>query len=204
VILDAMDVDIWEVIEAAATKPFGFMKFTPGPGLGGHCIPIDPFYLAWVARRVGIATKFIELAGEINTNMPRFVVERTMLALNAAQKPVSGSRICILGLAYKSDVGDVRESPAISLIELFEELGAEVRYSDPHVPVPPRMRDHDLSHLRSIDLDAEALGGFDAVVVATDHAAFDWGMIAAHARLVIDTRNALASRMQGRGNYFKA
>jgi UDP-N-acetyl-D-glucosamine dehydrogenase len=204
VILDAMDVDIWEVIEAAATKPFGFMKFTPGPGLGGHCIPIDPFYLAWVARRFGIPTKFIELAGEINTNMPRFVVERTMLALNGAQKPVSGSKICILGLAYKPDVGDVRESPAISLIELFEELGAEVRYSDPHVPVPPKMREHDLSHQRSVDLDADALGRFDAVVVATDHAAFDWDLIAAHALLVIDTRNALASRMQGRVNYFKA
>ena len=204
VILDAMGVDVWEVIEAAATKPFGFMKFTPGPGLGGHCIPIDPFYLAWIARRYGIATKFIELAGEINTNMPRFVVERTMLALNAAKKALSDSRICILGLAYKAGVDDVRESPAISLIELFEELGAEVRYSDPHVRVPPKMREHDLSHQRSIDLDPETLAAFDAVVVATDHPEFDWEMVADHARLVIDTRNALADRMQGRDNYFKA
>jgi UDP-N-acetyl-D-glucosamine dehydrogenase len=204
VILDAMHIDVWEVIEAAATKPFGFMKFTPGPGLGGHCIPIDPFYLTWVAKRAGCTTKFIELAGEINTNMPRFVVERTMLALNGRGLAVSSARILVLGLAYKPNVDDVRESPAITLIELFEALGAEVHYSDPHVPKPMLMREHDLTHLASIDLDPEILAVYDAVVVVTDHAAFDWDLIAAHARLVIDTRNALASRLGGQAHYFKA
>ncbi len=204
VILDAMNIDVWEVIDAASTKPFGFMRFTPGPGLGGHCIPIDPFYLTWVARRAGHATKFIELAGEINTRMPHYVVERSMLALNSAGKAVRGSNVLILGLAYKPDVDDVRESPAIELIELFEELGARVRYSDPHVPVPPKMREHDLGHHESIDLTPAALAGFDLVVVATDHRRFDWDMIAAHAKLVVDTRNALASRMGGRANYTKA
>ncbi len=204
VILDAMNIDVWEVIDAASTKPFGFMRFTPGPGLGGHCIPIDPFYLTWVARRAGVATKFIELAGEINTRMPHYVVEKTMLALNDAGKAVRGASVLILGLAYKPDVDDVRESPAIELIELFEGLGAIVRYSDPHVPVPPKMREHDLRHHTSIDLDPRVLAGFDAVVVATDHRRFDWDMIAAHAKLVIDTRNALASRMLGRANYRKA
>jgi UDP-N-acetyl-D-glucosamine dehydrogenase len=203
-ILDAMDIDVWEVIEAAATKPFGFMKFTPGPGLGGHCIPIDPFYLTWVAKRAGCTTKFIELAGEINTHMPRYVVERTMLALNGLGKAVSSSRILVLGLAYKPNVDDVRESPAITLIELFEGLGAEVHYSDPHVPQPMLMREHDLTHLASVALEAETLAGYDAVVVVTDHAAFDWDLIAAHSRLVIDTRNALASRLGGRPHYFKA
>ena len=204
VILDAMHIDVWEVIDAASTKPFGFMRFTPGPGLGGHCIPIDPFYLTWVARRAGHSTRFIELAGEINTRMPHYVVEKTMLALNQAGKAVRGSRILILGLAYKPDVDDVRESPAIELIELFEELGAAVRYADPHVPVPPKMREHDLGHHTAIELSAANLEGFDAVVVATDHKRFDWDLIARHARLVVDTRNALASRMQGRPNYFKA
>ena len=148
VILDAMEVDVWEVIDAAATKPFGFMRFTPGPGLGGHCIPIDPFYLTWIARRVGHATKFIELAGEINTQMPQYVVQKTMLALNGVGRAVRGARILVLGLAYKPDVDDVRESPAITLIEELGRLGADVDYADPHVPVPPPMRQHDLSHPR--------------------------------------------------------
>jgi UDP-N-acetyl-D-glucosamine dehydrogenase len=204
VILDAMSIDVWEVIEAASTKPFGFMKFQPGPGLGGHCIPIDPYYLTWVARRAGHPTKFIELAGEINTRMPRYVIERVVLALNARGKAVRGARILVLGMAYKPNVDDTRESPAITLIEALESLGAEVAYSDPHVPVPPRMRQHDLSHLRSVRLDAKTLESFDAVVVATNHAAFDYDLIAAHARLVVDTRNALASRMSGRPDYFKA
>jgi len=203
-ILDAMGIDVWEVIDAASTKPFGFMRFTPGPGLGGHCIPIDPFYLTWIARRVGHATKFIELAGEINTRMPHYVVEKTMLALNDQGKALRGSKLLILGLAYKPDVDDVRESPAIELIELFEGLGAQVRYSDPHVAVPPRMREHDLRHHTSLELTPDVLNGFDVVVVATDHRRFDWDMIAAHARLVVDTRNALASRMQARPNYRKA
>ena len=204
VILDAMGIDVWEVIDAASTKPFGFMRFTPGPGLGGHCIPIDPFYLTWVARRVGHATKFIELAGEINTRMPHYVVEKTMLALNDQGKAVRGAKMLILGLAYKPDVDDVRESPAIELIELFEGLGASVRYSDPHVAVPPKMREHDLGHHSSLELSPAALRDFDVVVVATDHKRFDWDMIAAHAKLVVDTRNALASRMRGQANYRKA
>ena len=204
VILDAMDIDVWEVIDAAATKPFGFMKFTPGPGLGGHCIPIDPFYLTWVARRSGHATKFIELAGEINTEMPQFVVQKTMLALNQHQRALSGARVLVLGLAYKPNVDDVRESPAITLIERFTELGADVDYSDPHVERPPAMRRHDLTSLRSIELTAESLASYDIVVVATDHAAFPWDLIAEHARLVVDTRNALASRMVGDERYVKA
>ncbi len=204
VILDAMSIDVWEVIEAAATKPFGFMKFLPGPGLGGHCIPIDPFYLTWVARRVGHPTKFIELAGEINTRMPQYVVDRVALMLNSVGKAVKGARILVLGLAYKPNVDDVRESPAVTLIERFERLGAQVDYSDPHVPEPPRMRAHDVSHLRSVELTAEALASYDVVVLATDHAAFDYDRIAEHARLVVDTRNALASRMEGRANYAKA
>ena len=204
VIYHAMDIDVWEVIEAAATKPFGFMKFTPGPGLGGHCIPIDPFYLTWVARRIGRPTKFIELAGEINTDMPRYVVQQTMLALNSQGKALKGAKILILGLAYKPDVDDVRESPAIPLLAQLRELGAEVHYSDPHVPVGHKMREQDLSNERSLDLTPETLAAQDAVVVATDHQAFDWDLIAAHAPLVIDTRNALASRLEGKPHYFKA
>ena len=138
VIYDAMGIDVWEVLDAAATKPFGYMKFTPGPGLGGHCIPIDPFYLTWVAQRIGRPTKFIELAGQINTDMPRYVVQRTMLALNAVGKPMRDAKIVVLGLAYKPDVDDIRESPAIPLIEQLRELGADVRYSDPHVATRPQ------------------------------------------------------------------
>jgi len=204
IIYDAMGIDVWDVLDAAATKPFGFMKFTPGPGLGGHCIPIDPFYLTWVARRIGRPTKFIELAGEINTDMPRYVVNQTMLALNAVGKPMRDARIVVLGLAYKPDVDDIRESPAIELIEQLRLLGAQVRYSDPHVPRGHRMREHDLSGEVSLDLDAETLAQQDAVVVATDHKAFDWDLIATHAPLVVDTRNALASRLQGQPHYFKA
>ncbi len=204
VILDAMGIDVWEVIEAAATKPFGFMKFTPGPGLGGHCIPIDPFYLTWVARKFGRPTRFIELAGEINTDMPRYVVRKTMLALNEQGKALKGSKILILGLAYKPDVDDIRESPAIKLLELLEKLGADVGYSDPHVPRGHKMREHDLSGRTSVELTPENIAAQDAVVVATDHKAFDWERIAKHARLVVDTRNALTSRMAGDPRYYKA
>ncbi len=167
VILDAMDIDVWEVIDAAATKPFGFMKFVPGPGLGGHCIPIDPYYLTWVARRAGHTTRFIELAGEINRTMPEYVIQRTMLALNEVGKALSKARILVLGLAYKPDIDDTRESPAIALMEGFKQLGAEVEYSDPHVPQGKAMREHDLSDHQSVDLTPESLAGFDAVVVAT-------------------------------------
>ena len=204
VIYDAMDIDVWEVVDAAATKPFGYMKFTPGPGLGGHCIPIDPFYLTWVARRIGRPTKFIELAGEINTDMPRFVVHQTMLALNSQKKALNGAKVLVLGLAYKPDVDDIRESPAITLLELYRDHGAEVRYSDPHVPVGHKMRERDLSEERSLDLTPEVLAAQDAVIVATDHKAFDWDLIAKHAPLVVDTRNALATRLQGQPHYFKA
>ena len=204
VILDAMNIDVWKVIDAANTKPFGFMKFTPGPGLGGHCIPIDPFYLTWAARRFGHATRFIELAGEINTQMPEYVVQKTLLALNEAGKAVKGSRVLVLGLAYKPNVDDVRESPAVTLIERFAVLGAEVAYSDPHVPIPPRMREHDLSNYQSIGIDAQSLASFDVVVIATDHAAFDWDLIARESQIIVDTRNALGSRADSIANYVRA
>jgi len=204
VILDAMGIDVWETIDAAATKPFGFMKFTPGPGLGGHCIPIDPFYLTWVARKVGHVTKFIELAGEINHRMPEYVVQKTMLALNDHGKAMKGARVLVLGLAYKPDIDDVRESPAIALIKGFEALGAHVDYSDPHIPQGHRMREHDMSGYASVGLRPASLQSYDAVVVATDHKAFDWNLIAREAPLVVDTRNALAARMAGQPNYYKA
>jgi UDP-N-acetyl-D-glucosamine dehydrogenase len=190
VVLTAMGIDVWEVIAAAATKPFGFQAFFPGPGLGGHCIPIDPFYLTWKAREVGLATRFIELAGEVNRAMPDYVVQRVSLALNAHRKSVNASRILILGLAYKPDVDDVRESPSFELIEKLEHLGATVDYNDPHVPATHKMRRHDL-RMRSIELTPQSLRGYDCVVVATHHAGYDWSEIAKHATLIVDTRNAL-------------
>jgi len=204
VILDSMGIDVWKVIDAAATKPFGFMKFTPGPGLGGHCIPVDPFYLTWAARRFGHATRFIELAGEINTQMPEYVVRKTMLALNDVGKALKGARLLLLGLAYKPNVDDVRESPAVTLIERFAELGAVVSYSDPHVPIPPRMRDHDLGAYRSVELTKESLAEYDVIVVATDHAAFDWDLIANEAKVLVDTRNALGHRADTIKHYVRA
>jgi UDP-N-acetyl-D-glucosamine dehydrogenase len=190
VILSAMGIDVWEVIRAASTKPFGFMPFYPGPGLGGHCIPIDPFYLTWKAKEVGRPTRFIELAGEINTDMPRYVVERVALALNERGKPVRGSRVLVLGLAYKPDVDDTRESPWFELIEHLLDLGAQVEYSDPHVPVAPKVRRHDLK-MASVTLTPENLKRYDCVLVSTHHAAFDWATVAKHAALVVDTRDAL-------------
>ena len=190
VVLAAMGIDIWEVIKAAATKPFGFQPFYPGPGLGGHCIPIDPFYLTWKAREVGQPTRFIELAGQINRAMPDYVVQRTVLALNARRKAVAGSRILVLGLAYKPDVDDVRESPSFELIEKLQALGADVDYHDPHVAETHKMRDHDLQ-MKSIALSPEALGSYDCVLVATNHSAYDWQMIADNAALIVDTRGAL-------------
>jgi UDP-N-acetyl-D-glucosamine dehydrogenase len=189
-VLTAMGLDIWEVIEAASTKPFGFMPFFPGPGLGGHCIPIDPFYLTWKAREFGKPTRFIELAGEINTAMPRYVVERLAAGLNDAGKAVLGSSILILGLAYKADVDDTRESPSFELIQLLRALGARVEYSDPHVPFTLPARKHDLA-MESVPLTPRSVAGYDAVIVSTAHRAFDFGMIAQHARLVVDTRNAM-------------
>ncbi len=189
-VLTAMNVDVWEVIEAAGTKPFGFQKFYPGPGLGGHCIPIDPFYLTWRAREFGLPTRFIELAGEVNHAMPDFVVQRTALALNERGKAVRGAKILVLGLAYKPNVDDVRESPSLVLIEKLLDLGAEVDYNDPHIPATHKMRKHDLG-MTSVDFDAQSLSQYDAVLVATNHDAYDWSMIAEHARLIIDTRGAL-------------
>lgn len=192
VILTAMGVDVWEVIDAASTKPFGFQAFYPGPGLGGHCIPIDPFYLTWAAREHGQTTRFIELAGQVNHEMPGYVVQRAMLALNTAGKAVRNARILVLGLAYKPDIDDVRESPSFELIEQFLKLGADVDYHDPHVPATHAMRHYpDLPPLRSIQLSDEALAGYDLVLIATHHAAYDWKNIGDHARLIVDTRGVM-------------
>ncbi|MCH4152306.1 MAG: nucleotide sugar dehydrogenase [Sphingobium sp.] len=191
-----MGIDVWEVIAAAATKPFGYQAFYPGPGLGGHCIPIDPFYLTWKAREFGIESRFIELAGQINTAMPRHVVSELSRALNAQSgKGLKGSKVLILGLAYKSDVDDLRESPSLTLIDLIEAQGAQVDFHDPHIPVVPMTREHaELAGRVSAPLDAATVAGYDAVLISTDHAAVDYGLVAAHAKLIVDTRNALAKR----------
>ena len=191
IVLDAMGVDVWEVVDAAKTKPFGFQAFYPGPGLGGHCIPIDPYYLTWKAREVGHATRFIELAGEVNRNMPKFVVHKTVNALNNHGKATKGAKVLILGLAYKPDVDDVRESPSFEIIEELEQLGATVDYSDPHVPHTHYMRRWGNLGKSSIPTTPEMLRKYDCVLVATDHAAFDWNTVATHSPLIIDTRNAL-------------
>ena len=187
IIADAMGIDIYEVIDAAATKPFGFVPYYPGPGLGGHCISIDPFYLTWKAKEYGVNTRFIELAGEINSSMPHYVVGKVVDGLNQVKKAVNGSRILVLGVAYKKDVDDSRESPAAELLELLRELGGEVQYSDPHIPIFPDMRDYHFD-LESVALTPENLASFDAVVVATSHTAFDYDMILEHAQLIIDSR----------------
>jgi UDP-N-acetyl-D-glucosamine dehydrogenase len=189
IVFDRMGIDIWEVLDAAATKPFGFMRFNPGPGWGGHCIPLDPFYLSWKAREYGVAPKFIELAGEVNIQMPRYVIEKLQLALNGSRKAIRGSRILILGLAYKKDIDDPRESPAFEIVSGLLELGAEISYHDPHVPTAPRMRSWpNLPPMVSQPLTAEMLGQLDAVVLVTDHAAVDYELVARHAPLVVDTR----------------
>ncbi len=189
-LFDRLGIDVWEVIEAAKTKPFGFQAFYPGPGLGGHCIPIDPFYLSWVARKHGMPTRFIELAGEINTSMPRYVINRLMEALNEHGKPVKGSAVCMLGVSYKRDVDDTRESPSFELIKHLLAAGAQVTYSDPHVPKLPPKRDYDFSGWKSMTLTAEFLAAQDAVLIATDHSAYDYQHVVRHAPLVLDTRNA--------------
>jgi len=190
VLFDRMDIDVWEVIEAAKTKPFGFQAFYPGPGLGGHCIPIDPFYLTWVARKYGLTTRFIELAGEVNTSMPRYVVGKVMDALNERGKPLKRSKVALLGMAYKRDVDDPRESPGFELMELLLNRGADVSYNDPHIPVLPRMRHYPHLHMTSQPLTTEYLRQQDCVLIATDHSAYDWPWIVAQAPLVVDTRNA--------------
>ncbi|MDQ0511789.1 nucleotide sugar dehydrogenase [Ancylobacter amanitiformis] len=190
----AMGIDIWEVLEAAATKPFGFMPFYPGPGLGGHCIPIDPFYLTWKAREFDIETRFIELAGQINTRMPYLVVDTLAEALDRlAGRGLSGARILVLGVAYKKNVDDVRESPALKLMELIDERGGECAFHDPFVAaLPPTRRHGRLSGKRSVPLTAELLDSVDAVLVATDHDEVDYALVAAHARVLVDTRNVFA------------
>jgi UDP-N-acetyl-D-glucosamine dehydrogenase len=193
VVYAAMGIDVWEVIEAAKTKPFGFMPFYPGPGLGGHCIPVDPFYLTWKAREYDITTRFIELAGQVNAHMPYYVVERLAQAVDRSGRPFSGSRILLLGIAYKKNVDDIRESPSLKLIALIEARGARVEYHDPHVPELPPTRKHGaFAGLRSVALTPENLSGYDAVLIATDHDRVDYRMVAAESRLVVDTRNVFA------------
>jgi UDP-N-acetyl-D-glucosamine dehydrogenase len=187
IVADKMGIDIHEVIRAAATKPFGFVAYYPGPGLGGHCIPIDPFYLTWKAREYGVHTRFIELAGEINSSMPDYVVSKITSALNAVRKSVAGSRILVLGIAYKKNVDDMRESPSVALMERLRDLGAQVAYSDPHIPAFPKMREHNFD-LKSIPLTPEALAGYDCVLLATDHDRFDYEMIGQYSSLIVDSR----------------
>jgi len=203
-LFDRIGIDVWAVIDAAKTKPFGYQAFYPGPGLGGHCIPIDPFYLSWVARKHGLPTRFIELAGEINTSMPRYVISRLQAALNEQDKPLKGSRICVLGVAYKRDVDDCRESPSFELMELLSDAGAVVTYNDPHVPRLPKKRRYDFSDLASSELTPEFLASQDCVLIATDHTAYDYGFIVRHAPLVVDTRNATRHVAEGREKIRKA
>jgi UDP-N-acetyl-D-glucosamine dehydrogenase len=205
VVYAAMGIDIWEVINAAKTKPFGYMPFYPGPGLGGHCIPIDPFYLTWKAREYGQHTRFIELAGEINTAMPLYVVNRVADALNTRRKPVNGSRVLVLGLAYKPNVDDPRESPTFVLMDLLKQRGAEVAYYDPHIPVVGHMREHAAwTGVRSVSWDRETVAGFDAVVIATAHDAVNYTELAEWSDCIIDTRNALADVATKPGTVWKA
>jgi len=187
IVADRMGIDIHEVIRAASTKPFGFTPYYPGPGLGGHCIPIDPFYLTWKAREYDLNTRFIELAGEVNTNMPRWVISKTMDALNERRKSLKGSKVLVLGIAYKKNVDDMRESPAVELMEILREKGAVIDYTDPHVPVFPKMREHSFS-LKSVEPTPENVASYDLLLLATDHAKFDYPTLQKHAKLIIDTR----------------
>lgn len=187
IVADKMGIDIFEVIDAAATKPFGFTAYYPGPGIGGHCIPIDPFYLTWKAREYGMHTRFIELAGEINQAMPEYVFGKLVKALNDRQKSVNGARILMLGIAYKKNVDDMRESPSVLIMELVKNAGGDIHYADPHVPVFPAMREHKFE-LKSVELTKEAVSSFDAIILATNHDAFDYDSILDHAQLIIDSR----------------
>ena len=204
ILYDRMGINVWEVIEAAKSKPFGFQAFYPGPGLGGHCIPIDPFYLTWVARKHGLSTRFIELAGEINTSMPAYVVSRVTDALNEVCKPIKGSKITLLGMAYKKDVDDPRESPGFELMDLLLGKGALVQYNDPHIPSLPAMRRYPHLAMDSQELTAEFLHAQDCVLIVTDHSAYDWPWIARHAPLIVDTRNALKDITDPRGKIVRA
>jgi UDP-N-acetyl-D-glucosamine dehydrogenase len=205
ILYDKLGIDVWEVIEAAKTKPFGFQAFYPGPGLGGHCIPIDPFYLTWLARKHGEQTRFIELAGEINTHMPEYVISRLAEFLNADRKPINGSKVAILGMAYKKDIDDPRESPSFELTKLLLERGAVLTYNDPHVPALPKMRHYpDLPAMESQELTPAYLQAQDCVLIATDHSAYDYEFIVQHSKLVLDTRNATKGVKAGRDKIRKA
>lgn len=200
IVADKMGIDIHEVIRAAATKPFGFVPYYPGPGLGGHCIPIDPFYLTWKAREFGVHTRFIELAGDVNSSMPDYVISKVTAGLNSLKKSINGSRVLVLGISYKKNIDDMRESPSVELMEKLRELGAEVSYSDPHVPVFPKMRRHKFD-LNSVDLDQNVMAGYDCVLLATDHDKFDYELIKSSATLIVDTRGRF---QQPAKNIFKA
>lgn len=201
----AMNIDVWEVVQAAKTKPFGFMAFYPGPGLGGHCIPIDPFYLTWKAREYGQNTRFIELAGEINTSMPLYVVHRTAEALNARKKSVNGSRILVLGVAYKPNVDDYRESPSFFLMDMLRERGAEVAFYDPYVPVIGATREHPhWADTKSVGWNQKTIGKYDAVVIATNHASVNYAELAKWSDCIVDTRNAMSGVKSREGQVWKA
>jgi len=202
-VFDRMNIDIWEVIAAASTKPFGFKPFYPGPGLGGHCIPIDPFYLTWKAREFEINTKFIELAGEINTFQPYYVVERSVVVLNKFKQALNGAKVLILGAAYKKDIDDMRESPSLKLIEIYREKGADVSYYDPLVPILPKTRKYKYD-MKSVNLTAEKIRSYDLLVLSTDHSIFDYKLIAGKAKLIVDSRNAFESRGLKGKNIFKS
>jgi UDP-N-acetyl-D-glucosamine dehydrogenase len=200
VVADKLDIDIHEVIRAAATKPFGFVAYYPGPGLGGHCIPIDPFYLTWKAREYGVHTRFIELAGEVNSAMPDWVIAKLTAALNAKRKSVNGAKVLVLGIAYKKNVDDMRESPSVMIMEKLRDMGADVHYSDPHIPEFPQTREHHFD-LKSVDLTAETLKSFDCILIASDHDQFDYKLIGDHASLIVDTRGRY---LEPRENLIKA
>ncbi len=204
ILFDRLGIDVWEVVDAAKTKPFGFQAFYPGPGLGGHCIPIDPFYLTWLARRHGLSTRFIELAGEVNSRMPEYVIQRLSEFLNDAGKPIRDSKICLLGAAYKKDVDDPRESPSFVLMELLLQWGASLTYNDPYIPELPKMRHHDLPAMESQELTAEFLASQDCVLIATNHSAYDFDFIVKHAQMVLDTRNSTKDVSEGREKIRKA
>jgi UDP-N-acetyl-D-glucosamine dehydrogenase len=202
-ILDRMGIDVWEVIEAASTKPFGFMPFYPGPGLGGHCIPIDPFYLTWKAREYDIPTRFIELAGEINTSMPYYVTEKVSEALNVRKKSLNGAKILILGAAYKKDIDDLRESPTLKLIEILENKGADVDYNDPYIPCMPKVRKYQYD-MKSVNITPGNLKKYDVVLISTNHSSYDYEMICRESQLVVDTRNATKNLIHNREKIIRA
>ncbi|GHT13587.1 UDP-N-acetyl-D-glucosamine 6-dehydrogenase [Planctomycetales bacterium] len=205
VVFDRLGIDVWEVIDAAKTKPFGFQAFYPGPGLGGHCIPIDPFYLSWCARKAGLTTRFIELAGEVNTGMPLYVIRRVADALNENSKSLKGSKICVLGVAYKKDVDDPRESPSFELIERLLAKGAVVTYNDPHIPSLPKMRHYpSMPAMKSQELTEKFLASQDCILIATDHSKYDYEFIVKHAKLIVDSRNATGKVKTGRRKIVKA